>query len=227
MNEITICVPFYQNPDMLALQIETWNRYPDQAKKALRFIVVDDGSPEPARIDHQTDVDLQMYRIREDILWNNTGAKNLAADKAETSHVLFLDIDHVIEPDNIMTLLTNTYEPKTVNIFKRITQKNEERPANTYLVLMNRAEFLDLGMWDEDFAGGYGVDGTSFWKLATQKGFRRVEWTSPTFRIYLGGDANTIAPRDKTRNRKIHQQKEHGVFKSNPRRLRFEYERTR
>jgi hypothetical protein len=79
VNDFTLVVPYYRNPEMLRAQAALWRAYPP----GVRIIVVDDGSPEPAAPilaevmgEAPGDV-LQCYRIAVDIPWNRGGARNL------------------------------------------------------------------------------------------------------------------------------------------------------
>ena len=88
-------------------------------------------------------------------------------------------------------------------------------------------EFICLGGWDEDYAGGYGQEGILLWARAKGLGYKAVTREDVAICAYVGGDANTDMPRDKTRNNKVLRMKQAGVFKDNQKRLRFEWERVR
>ena len=45
MPQLTLCVAYYRQPLMLARQLAEWERFPP----GIEILVVDDGSPEPAR----------------------------------------------------------------------------------------------------------------------------------------------------------------------------------
>lgn len=94
MEAVTLVVPYYRNPRMLERQMQEWREYPD----AIKVLVVDDGSPEPAQ-EVLVDVDrerVSLYRIKVDIPWNRHGARNLASQVAETERLIHVDIDHIL-----------------------------------------------------------------------------------------------------------------------------------
>ena len=93
----TLIISYYNQPDMLQAQLEFIRDYPQ-----INVIIVDDGSPHPARqcIDKRkfrhSDVKLSLYRIKEDIPWNRSEARNLGAYRAETGWIIQIDIDHIL-----------------------------------------------------------------------------------------------------------------------------------
>lgn len=98
IGEFTLIVPFYRNSIMLQRQIFEWELYPP----SVRIIVVDDGSPEPAKpiiqavASNELQKRIALYRIKVDIPWNREEARNLGALQAETRWVVQVDIDHVL-----------------------------------------------------------------------------------------------------------------------------------
>lgn len=115
---ITIVVPFYAQPYMLEQQFLHWTAYRPKAYDAFRFVVVDDGSPEPAEavmeefaanyepLHAQLPV-TRLYRIEEDVPWNRGFARNLGTHVAETPWVLHVDTDHVIPAETAEWLVEN------------------------------------------------------------------------------------------------------------------------
>lgn len=98
IGEFTLIVPFYRNQLMLQRQIWEWELYPP----SVRIIVVDDGSPEPAKpilekvASAQLRERIALYRIMVDVPWNREEARNLGALKAETRWIVQVDIDHIL-----------------------------------------------------------------------------------------------------------------------------------
>ena len=88
---------------MLHEQLQTWAGYHPEVRAALRLVIVDDGSPEPAvntlrngdgRMLQQWGA--EVYRILVDIPWNRGEARNIGARHARTDWILQMDIDHVL-----------------------------------------------------------------------------------------------------------------------------------
>jgi glycosyltransferase involved in cell wall biosynthesis len=102
-------VPYYRQPKMLAKQIETWYNYPREVRDAVKIIVVDDCSPEPAEPIVPPHV-ASLYRIDKDVAWNRSMARNLGTAMAETDWILHVDTDHVLPPgaaEALIDLLRN------------------------------------------------------------------------------------------------------------------------
>ena len=100
---------------MLAKQVETWEGYNNRAKAFIDFVVVDDGSPEPAVVPEW----VRLYRIHEDIPWNRSGARNLGVHVAETDWILHVDTDHVLPTGCADALLDFDFDPKCWYRFPR------------------------------------------------------------------------------------------------------------
>ena len=172
MPDFTLIVPFYRNCAMLAEQVRMWNEYP----RGVRVVVVDDGSPEPARpiiLQHiQQDVDVQLYRIEVDIPWNREGARNLGATVCESQWMVHVDIDHVLPPQCAERLLRFDPKPGAFYRFPRWrngradeTRRKDKIPdevrfaqihphVDSYLI--ERERYWFIGGYDEDFSGCLG-----------------------------------------------------------------------
>lgn len=171
---ITIIVPYYRNPLMLAEQISVWNLYPE----GYRFVVVDDGSPEPA-VDvitqgatTQTLERLELYRVGVDIPWNRGGARNLGAHVATTPWIIHLDIDHVLPPPCAVELLSFRADPRRWYRFPRhrkgkadATRKKDKIASDVVFgrihphvdsYLCTRELYWKVGGYDEDYSGCLG-----------------------------------------------------------------------
>jgi len=107
---ITLVCPFYRQPQMLRKQLETWAQYSLAVRDAMRFIIVDDCSPEPARDvlkePSRALAYTSLYRIDVDKPWNRGMARNLGTKMATTPWVLHVDTDHVLTAGNAANLLT-------------------------------------------------------------------------------------------------------------------------
>jgi len=161
---ITLVYAYYENADMLREHLKTWLVYIDFCK----IIVVDDGSPtkpagEVLKEAGWVHPNLQLYRIKPNIPWNQDGARNLAMKHAATTWAFMTDMDHLVPVDQLEKLTDfaalhakprHYYMPNQSATDG--TSLMREHP-NTYL--MRVEDFWAMGGYDEDFAGHYGSDG--------------------------------------------------------------------
>jgi hypothetical protein len=178
MPALTLIVPYYRQPLMLARQLEEWEKYP----AGIEFLVVDDGSPEPAReVLARTSAPmrdrLRLYRIGVDLAWNREGARNLGAAKVTTEWLVQIDIDHILPAAASAHLVE--YDPSPHFWYKfprwrngkadetrmkdalaRDVEFGEVKPhIDSYLI--TREMYWGINGYDEDFVGCLG-GGTDF-----------------------------------------------------------------
>ena len=173
IEQITLIIPFYRNVGMLREQMRVLADYPDGWK----FIVVDDGSPEPAAdivasVAQSVKDRLALYRITVDLPWNRGGARNLGAKQADTKWLLHVDIDHVLPPTCAGELLKFEPNPKRWYRFRRYrkgkadeTRMKDKVPRDAEYVeihphidsyLVAKDLFWKTGGYDEDYTGCLG-----------------------------------------------------------------------
>ena len=160
-DKITLCYTYYNQPQMLQYQLNQWSSYRGDIKEKVKFIIVDDGSI-VAPLEAQEsfgDLDLEFYKIHQDIGWNNGGAKNLAVYHAKTDWVLVSDIDHVLDEKNIKTLLQLQTNENHYYIFNRfyVSRNKLVKPA-VNIFLVRKEKFWNAKGYDEDFSGFYGYE---------------------------------------------------------------------
>lgn len=165
MTPFKLVIPYYENPGMLVRQIAVWNLYAGALREAVQVILVDDGSPRfPAAeviAAYPCKLKLRLWRIAENIPWNQHGARNLGAKVAgEGGWLLMTDIDHLLMPDQALCLAEKALDPARHYTFAR-TSLPELAPykphPNSFLV--TRAAYWEVGGYDEDYCGSYGGDG--------------------------------------------------------------------
>lgn len=163
MNRITLCLAYYENPTMLARQLQDLADLPADLRASIELIVVDDGSPTyPARLVFFSygGAGMRLYRMRVDIPWNMDACRNLAVSEASTPWVLLTDIDHRIPEKTWRKILSASLNPAAAYKFERRSEPDlaPYKPhPNTWL--MTRALFDKAGGYDERFRGWYGTDG--------------------------------------------------------------------
>lgn len=159
MKPITLIFPFYQNQDMLWRQLAFMAEYAEDIKKNLRLIVVDDGSPEPARMHGYYGYDMELYRFDVDIRWGWLQARNLGVERANTKWVLLTDIDHMVPEATMRLLMEDKHNGKFVYRFRRVDAPDmtpyKEHPNSWFLT---KDMFNRIGGYDERYLGFYGTD---------------------------------------------------------------------
>lgn len=160
----TLVLPYYENPTMLALQLERILSYETDVLRHMRLIVVDDGSPaHPAPIPASDSLLAEMaqyFRIEVDVRWNWIAARNIGHHHAATEWVLFTDIDHLLPEETARRIIFGKLGPENIYRFSRVNYPAGDayKPhPNTWL--MTRAMFDRVGGYDERFSGFYGTDG--------------------------------------------------------------------
>lgn len=161
---ITLVLPYYDNPTMLAKQHATWAAFPPEMRTRLHVIVVDDASPrwpaEPHMVATEGVASFALYRTAKDVRWNWIFCRNLGMAKAPTDWVLLTDIDHLLPVETLARLLDGECRSDVAYRFSRVDAPDltPYKPhPNTWF--LHRALFDQVGGYDERFSGYYGTDG--------------------------------------------------------------------
>jgi len=185
MDKITIVMAYYENGGMLDIHFKEWETYPKKYKPCFEAIIVDDGSQKDPAINHFPDdlpFPVSLYRINEDIPWNQNGARNLAMTNAD-GWCLLTDMDHLLPVDQVSTLIKmrkeygSFYRPLRKRAVDSLSYKQH---PNTYV--LHRDLYWQAGGFDEAYAGYYGTDST-FRKRLISTG-QKVECDSLTLTLY-------------------------------------------
>lgn len=235
MTAFTLCVPYFENPLMLARQIACWNGYDAATRAAVSVIVVDDGSPrkaaEPVIRANPCALKISLFRIAQNIPWNQHGARNLAAKMAgKDAWLLMTDIDHMLEPPEARKVVKTTLDVTRHYLFDRVSLPERapyKRHCNTFLA--TREAYWKAGGYDEDYCGTYGGDGPFLRALAKVAQERLIKATVVRVPREVLADASTTEwPRDgamKEAYREIHKAKNKAGQPRPSEPLRFTWER--
>ena len=205
LEELSIIIPAYRQPLMLTKQLETWAEYDDKTLGRLRFIIIDDGSPEPlgpvvgdaeSRVFERT----SLYRTLVDMPWTRGFARNLGAHVCETAWLAHFDVDHVLPPDAAAALFQADVDARHWYRFRRFrvgkaddTRKKDLKNAG----LPDDAEFGEVtphidgyvvtrdlywrsGGYDEDYLGMLG-GGSAFLAELTKVGGKPLRLPDDVF----------------------------------------------
>lgn len=159
-NRVTVCLAYYRNPSMLEMHYARFRALPDDLKAQLELIVVDDGSPVPA-VPPGADMGLafSLYRIFEDVRWNQDAARNIAAEHAAHDWLLLTDMDHMVPEATLRRLVFGKMDRKKVYRFSRVDWPHlwPYKPhPNSWAI--SRPLWDQVGGYDERYSGLYGSD---------------------------------------------------------------------
>jgi hypothetical protein len=183
--KLSVVMPYYRNPMMLARQYRVWrDEWRPEWDALIDVVIVDDGSPEPAADVPRPDglPFVRIFRVMEDRPWHQHGARNLGAYVAEAPALLMTDMDHVIPPATLKWCLEmadkmDTWRRSVFTFARRdapmgrpwLARDVDEMPRTTRAdgslkphvnsFLLSKELFWRVGGYDESFCGIYGTDG--------------------------------------------------------------------
>lgn len=165
MNTFKIIWPYYENAGQLKRQIDILNQYSKDVHKNIEVFLIDDASPKnpalPVLISNHCKIPIKLWRIQENIPWNQHGARNLGAKMAGKEGWLYVsDIDHFFEPNEMDKLLHQNLLTTHFYTFERVSLP-EKLPYHYHCnsILIDRDIYWKAGGYDEDYCGSYGGDG--------------------------------------------------------------------
>jgi hypothetical protein len=159
---LTLCLAYYDNPQMLKLQFERVSRLPDDLRARIALSICDDGSPRWPAEGIAVGCPVRVYRIGVDVRWNQDAARNICAHHAMTPWLLLTDMDHLLSDSAWKRVLTGKLDEAFSYRFQRMTLNPDQSTTpykphpNTWL--LSRKTWECTGGYDERFAGHYGTD---------------------------------------------------------------------
>jgi hypothetical protein len=178
MKKITINLSFYNQNEILKKQVECWNSWSKEIRDQFSFCIVDDCSKTSAlevlsdssiySVTNLMDIDLSIYRVKEDLYCNIAGVRNLSARECKTDWMVILDMDTFISEELAISMLKLVTERKGKCFkFNRRTLDNPDHPKNGQphpaVCLIRVDDYWNVGGCEEDLVGHYGWTDPSFW----------------------------------------------------------------
>ena len=210
MRKITINLSYYNQEKVLIDHINFWKSYPSETKKQFSFCVVDDCSKTPADealsgID-LSGLDINIYRVTEDLYCNIAGVRNLAATVCETEWMVILDMDTMVSKELAAQMLDLTYT-QPGNCFKfnrRVNNHIKNNQTHPAVCLLRKDDYWSVGGCEEDLVGHYGFTDPSFWYRA--RGKLKINERRDLFLDYIP-DGEADIQRDTSHNSRLFEYK--------------------
>ena len=168
MVNVSILSHYYNNSSMVTRFCQFLKTLSSVGGNSFECVLVDDASRESVNTALFDGIPrLRVFRVTEDIPWNQPGARNLAAMVADGNVLFFLDIDHIVI-NNTLGALTETIEKVGARerlLFHRTSiSAGEYKEIKSHLnsFAIRRDEFNRIGGYDERFSGSYGCDDKYF-----------------------------------------------------------------
>jgi predicted glycosyltransferase involved in capsule biosynthesis len=170
---LSIVQAYYRNPSMLKKQLETLK--PLASVTEIEWVLLDDHSPEVASdiISREEFArHWQLYRVLDDIPWNQHGCRNLGAVVAQADWLLMMDMDRIVSADDLLNIvfkIQGVYSAVNHYKFQGWCRRQDSFGPDAVFIpegkpivnqfLVHKAVFAKAGGYDEDYCGLYGGDG--------------------------------------------------------------------
>ncbi len=171
--KLTYVTHFYCNQkttDSIMQLLSKYASYSSEVLDHIQFVIVDDGSPMEYEIP-DLPLNLTWLKVKQDIRWNQAGARNLGVLYAKSDNVIATDLDHEFPEVTFAKLLKLKSVGKRLYKFWR---KNPEdgswHKGHPNIFMFSRGRFFELFGYDEEFAGGYGAEDFRFVKFQKDQG---------------------------------------------------------
>lgn len=171
--ELSYVTHFYLNQRSTATAFELLRKYegydPDVLDR-VHFVMVDDGSPLQYEIP-PFNLNLTWLKVRQDIPWNNPGARNLGVVYAKSDKVLLTDVDHDFPADTLRHMVERGSPGKRIyKLFRKEPGTGKLERGHPNIFFLSRARFLEHFGYDEEFCGAYASDDYRFVKFQKAQG---------------------------------------------------------
>ena len=242
--KLTFVHPFCNDgADRIPLQLEAWESYPDWVWDVINVVLIDDYSTPPL-LDHfpqdnDLNINLKVYRIKDDLKYNLPGAWNLGFHVVETEWLHAFDSDHTLTKEGLVKLLTEVevvddsfYQLRRNRISSNPDVRWVTTPASGSW-LVQKKSWKKIDGFDEELTGERsGSWGAWEWDFSSRLGYvgglERTELVEPRINEYcpdwFGYTGDPHKGRNKNINRRRYRGKQNGLVEHPTEMLRFEWE---
>ncbi|MCF8550238.1 MAG: glycosyltransferase family 2 protein [Pontimonas sp.] len=159
--DIAIVMPYYDNPQMWAYQLEHFRTLDPKIARRVEVIVVDDASPHHPAVDAiggDLRLVLSVFRIERDKPWNQDAARNIGVHEATAPYVLLTDIDHIVPEATLEGLLSLKDSSRVFSLGRGAHFSDAKVAPHVNSYFLSKDLYWSIGGYDEDFWGLYGTD---------------------------------------------------------------------
>lgn len=179
MTPFALVMAYYENAGMLREHARQWLKLPEELRRNLAVIVVDDGSPTAPAARALDDAVLaalraglqayEVWRMGVDVPWNQDACRNVGVSQAQQygRWVMLTDMDHVVPVGTWRRLMEGKLQKHRAYRFGRVNAPAGDayKPhPNTWALTTDLYWFA--GGYDEALAGNYGTDGDFIVRLS-------------------------------------------------------------
>ena len=213
MSMITINLSFFNQDNVLKKHVLEWKSWSESLKEKFSFCIVDDCSKTKAT-DVLSDIDLSdlnisIYRVKEDLYCNIAGVRNLSAKECKTEWMVILDMDTFVSEElaSNMLRLSSSRKGESFKFNRRVPgypshpKNGQPHPA---VCLLRVEDYWNVGGCEEDLVGHYGWTDPSFWYRSIGK-LHVITYTDLYLDYCPEGEADIN--RDNSHNKKLHEDK--------------------
>ena len=198
---VSIVVNYYNNQRCLEPLLANYRKLSSIAKGFFELVLVDDHSHDAPDLKiFENTAGLRVFRVNEDVPWNMPGARNIGALESRNKLILFSDVDHILEVDQLGSFIEDSKKinrgTRLVSSRKPLAQRQLHPHVNCFL--MYKQDFFKVGCYEELFSGHYGQEDKFFRYCCRYNG---VEDEISNFSLTaVSGGATKHMNRDKDRN---------------------------
>lgn len=213
MKKITINLSFYNQHKVLVDQVESWKSWSKEIREQFSFCIVDDCSKvqamETLKNVDTSDIDLSVYRVKEDLYCNIAGVRNLSAKECKTEWMVILDMDTFVSEElatNMLRLAETTRTGEAFKFNRRVADPRHPKNGQPHpaVCLLRVEDYWNVGGCEEDLVGHYGWTDPSFWYRSVGK-LHVITYSDLYLDYCPEGEADIN--RDNSHNYRLHEEK--------------------
>jgi hypothetical protein len=193
---------------MLKRWFDAYLNEPQEYRDRCEVICVDDCGEPPAETPDSPEI--RLYRVKDNLPWNQPGARNLAAHVAKANVLLLVDVDMTIPSGMLRRFVSEAaqHRPKLVlrpHLIHSMSGKKDATSPNVHLI--RKKDFFAIGGYNEEYTGHKGYSDVMLLRVMEKLLITR---NSEQLHMILHHDGNIpdaqvrTLDRDVKHNRKLH-----------------------